>query len=61
MLIIYFQSYHCCHPLEKMYFSRGRLQFKEGRIMRTSLRHVQAKERRRTSMGVQLVFIMVET
>jgi hypothetical protein len=44
-----------------MYFSRGRLQFKEGRIMRTSLRHVQAKERRRTSMGVQLVFIMVET
>jgi hypothetical protein len=28
--------------------------------MRTSLRHVQAKERRRSSMGVQLVFLMVE-
>jgi hypothetical protein len=28
--------------------------------MRTSLRHIQAKERRRTSMDVQLVFIMME-
>jgi hypothetical protein len=58
-MIIYFQSYHCCLPLEKMYLSRGRLQFKKGRMMRTSLHHIQDKERR-TIVGIQLVFIMVE-
>jgi hypothetical protein len=60
-MIIYFWSYHFCHPLEKkMYFNRGRLQFKKGRMMRTSFCRVQAKERRRTSVGIQLVFIMME-
>jgi hypothetical protein len=34
--------------------------YQASRIMRTSLHHIQAKERRRSSMGVQLVFIMVE-
>jgi hypothetical protein len=30
-------------------------------MMRTSLlHHIQAKERRRTSMGVQFIFLMVE-
>jgi hypothetical protein len=29
-------------------------------VMKTSLHHIQGKERRRTSMGVELVFFMVE-
>jgi hypothetical protein len=30
------------------------------KLMRTSLRHVHAKERRRSSTGVQFIFLMVE-
>ena len=30
------------------------------KVMRTSLCHIQAKERRRSSMGVQFIFVMVE-
>jgi hypothetical protein len=58
---VYFRSHHCCHPLEEtIYFSQGRLHFKKGRMMRTSLHHVHAKERRRSSMSVQFIFLMVE-
>jgi len=31
-----------------------------GILMRTSLRHIQAKKRRRFSMGVQFIFLMAE-
>ena len=62
--ITYRAFYFTGHRYVEKFMTRFRidgLTIKRGKLMRTSLlHHIQAKERRRSSMGVQFIFFMVE-